>query len=142
MIIVIDTREQLPYRFKTESEPGTLQTCDYSTRGAEDLVAVEPVNEEGKGYGLNKGRNNMTEPWICPRCGTVNAPIAYHCTCRLKDAEQPSLKVRWVEVYSEDRDTPTAIIPGYPECCPSHFKLQQLVCKKWEDVRIADCSEL
>ena len=21
----------------------------------------------------------MTEPWICPRCDTVNAPIAYSC---------------------------------------------------------------
>ena len=24
----------------------------------------------------------MTEPWICPRCGTVNAPISYWCLCQ------------------------------------------------------------
>ncbi|MBW1710605.1 MAG: ERCC4 domain-containing protein [Deltaproteobacteria bacterium] len=41
MIIVIDTREQLPYEFKTENESGTLQTGDYSIKGAEDLVAIE-----------------------------------------------------------------------------------------------------
>ena len=41
MKIVIDTREQLPYRFQTPAISGTLPTGDYSLAGAEDLIAIE-----------------------------------------------------------------------------------------------------
>lgn len=43
MKIIIDTREQTPFRFgpEVETEPGTLQTGDYSLSGLESLVAVE-----------------------------------------------------------------------------------------------------
>ena len=41
MKIVIDTREQLPYRFQTPAIKGTLPTGDYSILGAENLIAVE-----------------------------------------------------------------------------------------------------
>jgi len=39
--ISIDSREQLPYSFKTESETATLKTGDYTLKGAAHLVAVE-----------------------------------------------------------------------------------------------------
>ena len=41
MRIAIDSREQLPYSFKTESETTTLTTGDYSLKGASHLVAIE-----------------------------------------------------------------------------------------------------
>ena len=41
MKILIDTREQLPYRFETPSETGTISTGDYSLAGAECLIAIE-----------------------------------------------------------------------------------------------------
>lgn len=41
MIILSDTREQLPYTFETPSEVGTLQIAVYSIAGLQDLVAVE-----------------------------------------------------------------------------------------------------
>ena len=41
MRIVIDTREQLPYKFKTPAISGTLPTGDYSLAGLEDLIAIE-----------------------------------------------------------------------------------------------------
>ena len=41
MKIKIDTREQLPYEFRTSSEVGTLSIGDYSIAGLEDSVAVE-----------------------------------------------------------------------------------------------------
>lgn len=41
-IIIVDSREQLPFEFANmPSEPGTLDTGDYSIRGLEHLVAVE-----------------------------------------------------------------------------------------------------
>ncbi|MCK6465097.1 MAG: ERCC4 domain-containing protein [Phycisphaerae bacterium] len=41
-VILIDTREQDPFTFANlPSEPGTLDTGDYSVRGLEHLVAVE-----------------------------------------------------------------------------------------------------
>jgi len=40
-IILIDSREQLPYDFKTASKRGTLETGDYSLHGAESLLAIE-----------------------------------------------------------------------------------------------------
>ncbi|MBL7202826.1 MAG: ERCC4 domain-containing protein [Desulfobacteraceae bacterium] len=39
--ISIDSREQLPYSFKTESETATLTTGDYSLKGASHLIAIE-----------------------------------------------------------------------------------------------------
>lgn len=41
MRIVVDSREQLPYQFKSPCEVGTLQVGDYSICGLEDCVAVE-----------------------------------------------------------------------------------------------------
>jgi ERCC4-type nuclease len=41
MTIVVDTREQLPYKFKTPAIKGTLTTGDYSIAGLEHLVAIE-----------------------------------------------------------------------------------------------------
>ncbi len=41
MIILIDTREQRPYEFKTPSIRGKLDIGDYSLLGAESLIAVE-----------------------------------------------------------------------------------------------------
>jgi ERCC4-type nuclease len=39
--IVIDTREQEPYRFDCATEPRKLEAGDYSVAGLEDAVAVE-----------------------------------------------------------------------------------------------------
>ena len=41
MTIIIDTREQLPYKFQTPTVKGTLDTGDYSLVGLEHLVSVE-----------------------------------------------------------------------------------------------------
>jgi len=41
MKILIDTREQNPYSFQTESETATLPTGDYSLEGGEHLIAIE-----------------------------------------------------------------------------------------------------
>jgi ERCC4-type nuclease len=40
-MIIIDTREQRPYEFKTPAIKGTLDTGDYSIAGLEHLVAIE-----------------------------------------------------------------------------------------------------
>jgi len=40
MRIIIDTREQLPYRFQTPAIRGTLAT-DYSIAGLEDSISIE-----------------------------------------------------------------------------------------------------
>ena len=39
--IVIDTREQLPYKFETPSEVGTIPIGDYSIQGLEDCISIE-----------------------------------------------------------------------------------------------------
>ena len=41
MKILIDTREQRPYKFKTTSEVGTIPVGDYSICGLEHLISVE-----------------------------------------------------------------------------------------------------
>lgn len=41
MIILVDSREQLPYHFTTPSIKGTLATGDYSIAGLEDLISIE-----------------------------------------------------------------------------------------------------
>jgi ERCC4-type nuclease len=41
MQIIIDTREQLPYRFQTPAIRGTLATGDYSIAGLDDYIAIE-----------------------------------------------------------------------------------------------------
>lgn len=40
-MIIIDSREQLPYRFQTPAVKGTLTTGDYSIVGAETFIAIE-----------------------------------------------------------------------------------------------------
>lgn len=37
----------------------------------------------------------------------------------------PTMHLRWTECRSGE-EKPRASIPGYPECGPSYFKLQQL----------------
>lgn len=41
MKIVVDTREQRPYRFQVPAVKGTLTTGDYSLSGAEHLISIE-----------------------------------------------------------------------------------------------------
>ena len=41
IIIVVDTREQLPLTFSIPTERGTLATGDYSVKGLEDYIAIE-----------------------------------------------------------------------------------------------------
>ena len=41
MKIIVDNREQLPYRFQTPAIKGTLDTGDYSILGAENCIAIE-----------------------------------------------------------------------------------------------------
>lgn len=41
MKIVVDTREQLPYKFQTPTISGTLATGDYSILGLEHFIAIE-----------------------------------------------------------------------------------------------------
>jgi len=41
MIIKTDSREQLPYEFKSPSEVGTVLVGDYSISGLEDHISIE-----------------------------------------------------------------------------------------------------
>ena len=41
MKIVTDSREQLPYKFETQSEVGTLSCGDYSIVGLENCISIE-----------------------------------------------------------------------------------------------------
>ena len=40
-VVIIDTREQLPYNFTLESTRGALKTGDYSLVGLESVVSIE-----------------------------------------------------------------------------------------------------
>lgn len=40
-VVIIDTREQLPYNFTFESTRATLKTGDYSLAGLESVVSIE-----------------------------------------------------------------------------------------------------
>ena len=57
--ILVDTREQLPYRFQTESETGTLPTGDYSLVGAEHLISIERKNVDDLIGCLTSGRERF-----------------------------------------------------------------------------------
>ncbi|MBC8394147.1 MAG: ERCC4 domain-containing protein [Deltaproteobacteria bacterium] len=59
MKILIDTREQLPYRFQTESETGTLPIGDYSIVGAEHLISIERKNIDDLIGCLTTGRDRF-----------------------------------------------------------------------------------
>jgi ERCC4-type nuclease len=41
MIVIIDSREQMPYEFRLPTEVAGLKTGDYSVKGLESWVAVE-----------------------------------------------------------------------------------------------------
>lgn len=41
MKIIIDSREQLPYKFQTPAIRGTLHTGDYSIAGLENFISIE-----------------------------------------------------------------------------------------------------
>jgi len=59
MKIIIDTREQRPYRFETPSETGTLSTGDYSLSGAEGLIAIERKSVDDLMGCLTSGRERF-----------------------------------------------------------------------------------
>ena len=59
MIIKIDSREQLPYRFECPSELGTLPTGDYSICGLEDHVSIERKTIDDLIGCLSKGRDRF-----------------------------------------------------------------------------------
>ena len=59
MKIVIDSREQLPYRFETASEVGALSVGDYSIAGIEHLVAVERKTLDDVIGSLTTGRSRF-----------------------------------------------------------------------------------
>ncbi len=59
MIITIDTREQQPYEFQTESERAALPTGDYSLRGGENLIAIERKTVDDLIGCLTVGRNRF-----------------------------------------------------------------------------------
>ncbi|MFH1629654.1 MAG: ERCC4 domain-containing protein [Pseudomonadota bacterium] len=57
--ILIDTREQLPYQFQTESETVTLPTGDYSLEGGEELIAIERKSVDDLIGCLTTGRDRF-----------------------------------------------------------------------------------
>jgi DNA excision repair protein ERCC-4 len=56
IVLVVDSREQCPYRFKHPTVPGSLPTGDYSILGFEDKVAIERKSVEDL-VGCLKGQN-------------------------------------------------------------------------------------
>jgi len=59
MKILIDTREQQPYSFETESETGTLPTGDYSLQGGQHLIAIERKSVDDLIACLTSGRERF-----------------------------------------------------------------------------------
>jgi len=59
MIIVIDSREQLPYRFGCETRTATLQTGDYSISGGEHLISIERKSVNDLVGSLTSGRERF-----------------------------------------------------------------------------------
>ena len=59
MKILIDTREQQPYSFETESETATLGTGDYSLAGAENLISIERKSIDDLVGCLTSGRERF-----------------------------------------------------------------------------------
>lgn len=59
MKILIDTREQAPYSFETESETATLPTGDYSLEGGKDLIAIERKSIDDLIGCLTSGRDRF-----------------------------------------------------------------------------------
>ena len=59
MEIVIDTREQRPYSFKTDTVTGTLQIGDYSINGLQDHIAIERKELNDLIGCLTKGRDRF-----------------------------------------------------------------------------------
>ncbi len=59
MKILIDTREQKPYSFETDSLTGTLATGDYSVCGLENHVSIERKTIDDLIGCLSKGRDRF-----------------------------------------------------------------------------------
>jgi DNA excision repair protein ERCC-4 len=59
MKILIDTREQKPYSFSTQTETATLPTGDYSIAGAESLIAIERKSLDDLVSCLTSGRERF-----------------------------------------------------------------------------------
>ncbi len=57
-LVVIDTREQLPYRFPN-AVTRTLKTGDYSLLGFEDRIAIERKSKSDAYRSLGKGRERF-----------------------------------------------------------------------------------
>lgn len=55
---------------------------------------------------------------------------------------EPTMALRWVEVYDAEQKSPLATTPGWPECGDHLYKLQQAwICKstgeiQWRDIEI------
>lgn len=57
--ILIDSREQQPYAFETESETARLPTGDYSLEGGKDLIAIERKSVDDLISCLTSGRERF-----------------------------------------------------------------------------------
>jgi len=57
--LIIDTREQNAYKFKTPSIRATLSTGDYSIQGYEDQIAIERKNLDDCVGSLSIGRDRF-----------------------------------------------------------------------------------
>lgn len=43
----------------------------------------------------------------------------------MSDYFRPTMRLRWIEVRDGDESVVRGMIPGWPECGPSYYKLQQ-----------------
>jgi len=59
MQIIIDSREQKPYSFETDSLTGTLSTGDYSVNGLENHISIERKELNDLIGCLSKGRDRF-----------------------------------------------------------------------------------
>jgi len=56
---------------------------------------------------------------------------------------QPTMELRWQQVYTRTKGIPSATLPGWPECGPDLFELEQKwVClntgkEEWRKVEVA-----
>lgn len=97
--------------------------------GGKDLVQAIPRGQVG-----SIGLWNHTD-----LCGMFSEPAAVRITTPVPARLQPALMaVRWADISASEGDDNCVrgMIPGWPECGPSYYKLQQWNGIEWLDVEV------
>lgn len=87
-VVIIDTREQLPYSFQMESARATLKTGDYSLAGLETSIAIERKSLNDFIGCVTSGRerferelaraDHLTKFWVMIEANLTNIENGYY----------------------------------------------------------------